>query len=279
MERKKTTRQLPDISGTLLVFGGVYSNLQALEALQQNAKELKIPSTNIICTGDIAGYCAQPEECFQLVENWGIAAIAGNVEIKLREEENNCGCNFSEGGRCNIFSKNWYAFAASKMTEQRKDWLLSLPDFLSFQFGLHKCFVLHGSQANTAEYIFKSSPWELKQHSFKAADADVILAGHSGLPFAQQQENKLWLNSGALGMPANDAGTHVWYALLWLNDKGELCYSFEKLDYDYKKAAALMLDNELPAAYAQTLQNGLWDNCEILPEEEAGKQGKEIVMD
>ena len=42
-------------TGRLLVFGGPYSNVQALETLKSIAEQLRIPANNIICTGDIVG--------------------------------------------------------------------------------------------------------------------------------------------------------------------------------------------------------------------------------
>ena len=48
------------------------------------------------------------------------------------------------------------------------------------------------------------------------------------------------------------------------------------LSYENKIAAAAMLENGLPQSYAQTLETGIWDNCEILPEEETAQQGKAL---
>ena len=62
---------LGKISGKTLLFGGVYSNLQALEALKQIAEKENINPENCFCTGDIVGYCAQPEETVQLFKLWG----------------------------------------------------------------------------------------------------------------------------------------------------------------------------------------------------------------
>ena len=56
--------------GKLLLFGGVYSNLQALEKLIAIAEEEGIPAENCICTGDITGYCAQPEETIATFRKW-----------------------------------------------------------------------------------------------------------------------------------------------------------------------------------------------------------------
>ena len=38
-----------------------------------------------------------------------------------------------------------------------------------------------------------------------------------------------------------------------------------------------MLKNGFPASYAKTLQTGLWDNMEILPEREKAQRGKDTL--
>ncbi|MGB3468398.1 MAG: metallophosphoesterase family protein, partial [Cyclobacteriaceae bacterium] len=74
-------KNIGKIQGKMLVFGGVYSNLQALNALKKVAEEEEISTCNILCTGDMVGYCAQPDECLRSIREWGIHSIAGNVEL------------------------------------------------------------------------------------------------------------------------------------------------------------------------------------------------------
>lgn len=260
----------------ILVFGGVYSNLQALEALQKVAEKEGILPQNIICTGDIVGYCAQPSECLDAIEKWGIHAIQGNVEENLLSGNDDCGCNFRGGGRCDMFSRQWFPYASSKMTEQNLAYLKTLPQFLDFQYFDKKIKVLHGSINHISEFIFKSTDWAIKADNFTKTQADVILAGHCGLPFVDEKDDKIWLNAGVIGMPANDGETSVWYLILD-NTEGALFYAFHRLDYDFTTAHALMLENKLPSSYAQTLLNGIWDNCEILPEIESREQGKPLI--
>ena len=62
----------------LLVFGGPYSNLQATEAIRAEAERLAIPTGNVICTGDVIAYAADPEPASVLIRDWGIAVVAGN---------------------------------------------------------------------------------------------------------------------------------------------------------------------------------------------------------
>ena len=45
-------------------------------------------------------------------------------------------------------------------------------------------------------------------------DADIVLAGHSGVPLAQQVKQQWWLNAGVIGMPANDGDPRTWFMVL-----------------------------------------------------------------
>lgn len=272
----KNIKNIEKKTGKLLIFGGVYSNLQALQKMQNIAKELEIPAENIICTGDVVGYCAQPEECLQSIKDWGIHCIAGNVELQLAAEEIECGCNFSDGSRCDGFSKMWYPYAQNRISEDSLEWMQNLPEFIRFKYNDLKCAVLHGSFFNTSEFIFQSTPWEVKQRNFEGLEADVIIAGHCGIPFQSKnvEENKYWINAGVIGMPANDGSTAVWYLTI---DPNEF-YQFHHFEYDFEIAAQKMEQNGLPNEYAQTLRTGLWDNCEILPKAETALQGQAISL-
>ena len=270
----KTTKDIGTVEGPVLVFGGVYSNLQALEQLMEIAKAKGIAPSNIICTGDIVGYCAQPEECLQRIRDWGIHSILGNVEIQLRDGEDDCGCNFDDGSRCDLFSRQWYPYAKKQLSASSLAYLHQLPDHIIFQYAAKKTSVVHGSFFKTAGYIFQSTAWEEKEQNFVAADSSIILGGHCGLPFNDTQNEYYWLNAGVIGMPANDGTTRVWYMVL--NDEGGFSYEHHAFEYDHQKANELMLQHQLPPQYAATLLSGLWDNCEILPEPETAAQGARL---
>lgn len=278
MEKVKTTKNIGRLEGKLLVFGGIYSNFQSLEKMYAIASEMGIPNSNIICTGDVVGYCAQPEEVIQKVKGWGIHSIAGNVEIQLREGEEDCGCDFTDGSRCDNFSKQWYPFAQQQLSKDSTNWMQPLPDFIRFQYGKREALVVHGSWFGTSEFVFKSTPWSSKKLNFTQTDTDLILAGHCGLPFNDENDEKLWLNPGVIGMPANDGSPHVWYMILDLKPDGDVVYEHHSFSYNHDLASDLMNEKGLTPEYAKTLKTGLWDNCEILPESETQAQGKPILL-
>lgn len=273
---KKITN-IETLTGKVLLFGGVYSNLQAIEALIAIAKSEGIPPENCICTGDIIGYCAQPEETIQTFKDWNARSIVGNVEIQLRDDEADCGCDFTEGSRCDGFSQQWYPYAKSKLSKTSLDYLQTLPDHITFNYGNQKVSVVHGSYFNVSEFIFKSTDWAIKLPNFEALQSDIIIAGHSGLPFINEEKDKLWINPGVIGMPANDGSPEVWFTVL--DDSLEpLHVNFRKLDYNHTLTNKLMLNGLLPESYAKTIVSGIWDNMEILPEAEKQQQGKPIKL-
>jgi predicted phosphodiesterase len=264
-------------SGKMLFFGGVYSNLQALQSLIKLAENEGIPPENCICNGDIIGYCGQPQETLDIFKDWGAHSILGNVEIQLRDDQEDCGCDFTTGSRCDGFSEIWYAFAKANLHTTTKQYFKSLPDHIIFEYAGKKIGVVHGSYNHVSQFVFKSTNWKEKQSSLDALQADVIIAGHSGLPFADQKDDQTWLNPGVIGMPANDGKSTTWAMIL--DDAQDFAYQHLPLSYDYETAVDQMKKNALPMEYALTLKTGLWDNMEILPAAEKEQQGKEIALD
>jgi predicted phosphodiesterase len=273
----KTITDLGTLTGKVLLFGGVYSNLQALEALKAVAEKHNIPAENCISTGDIVGYCAQPEETVQLLKLWKANSILGNVEVQLIEGGDDCGCDFTKGSRCDGFSKLWYPYAQSLLTESSISHLKTFTDHITFQYANKKVTVVHGSYSNISEFIFKSTDWTIKAPNFITTDSDVIIAGHCGLPFNHAEDDKLWLNPGVIGMPANDGSPKVWYAIMD-DSNNELKFKHHNLDYNYKLTNSLMKNDLLPEEYARTIVTGIWDNTEILPAVESGLQGFGITL-
>lgn len=268
----KKIKNIGKLSGKVLLFGGVYSNLQALDKLKSIAETQNIPPENCICTGDIVGYCAQPEETVQLFKLWGAQSIAGNVEIQLSQGAEDCGCDFRKGSRCDGFSQMWYPYAKSKLSKNSLEFMATLPDHITFEYAGKRVMVVHGSYTNTSEFIFKSTPWETKQPNFSVDNSDVIIAGHCGLPFHHQHEELLWLNPGVIGMPANDGTSSVWYTILG-DKKDSFNFKHHFFEYNHKLTSKLMQNILLPEEYARTIITGIWDNTEILPAVESGWQG------
>jgi hypothetical protein len=155
-------RNLGTLTGPVLIFGGAYSNFDALQSLRAEADRLGIPASNVICCGDTPGYCAEPEECLDLLEDWGCPAIAGNVETNLVNGTDDCGCGFGDGSRCDMFAKLWYTYAAKTVSERNLAFMAKLPDVLRFEYAGKKVMVLHGSPDHQSEFVWRSTDADKK---------------------------------------------------------------------------------------------------------------------
>ena len=60
----------------IAVLGDIHANLDALEVVLADARALGV--NEYICTGDIVGYNACPNECCKIVRDLGCAVVQGN---------------------------------------------------------------------------------------------------------------------------------------------------------------------------------------------------------
>jgi predicted phosphodiesterase len=265
------------IDGPMLVFGGPYSNLQATRAVLAEAARRGIPPARILCTGDVVAYGADAAACCDLVMASGIAVLAGNCEEQLAEAAEDCGCGFEEGTACDLLSRSWYAHANAQVTPAQRDWMRGLPKriVLALPDG-RRLAVLHGGAMETSRFLFASAPGDVLADEIAATGCDGVIAGHCGLPFARRVGDGLWLNAGAVGMPADDGTPRVWFSVLTPGAEG-LRIEILPLDYDHAAAAAAMRAARLPEGYAAALSTGLWPSCDVLPPAERARRGQPLA--
>ena len=262
---------------SLLIFGGTYGNYTATKALFDEAKKLHIPPSRMICTGDSIAYIGQPLKTAQFLkaQNPPIVMIQGNCEESLVEGLDDCGCGFEENMLCSTLSNEWFAFCKSELDKSTIAWFDSLPKQFSFTFADKKCLVVHGSPHSINEFVFESETTKI-QTLLSQSDYDYIIGGHSGLPFTTTHENKVWHNSGALGLPANDGENTVHYSLL-VCEGDTVTFHHQTLQYDYKIEQEIMSAKGLSEHYQNTLVTGLWPSTDILPEAEKKRTGKALL--
>ena len=260
--------------GPVMVVGGPYSNLRATNAAREVSERLGIAPPNVICTGDVVAYCAGPEETARAIADWGCHVIQGNCEQQLAAGADNCACNFEEGSACDLLAKGWYPYAASRISNEMRAWMGALPTTLRFRLAGLEFRVVHGGTDAISRWVFASER-EIVAEECGWAGADVVIAGHCGLPFITRSGNATWFNAGVIGMPANDGTSDVWYGLITPEDH-DVVLSTHRLAYDHQGAAAAMRRSGHANGYARTLITGLWPSLDILPPRERAETGTRL---
>jgi hypothetical protein len=266
---------LGGISGPLLVFGGPYSNLQALQAMREEAERLSIPPENCICTGDIVAYCAQAKASVDFIRDWGIHCLMGNCEESFARSAADCGCGFEAGTSCDLLSTQWFQFANQQLEPVHREWFASLPRSIQFDFNGISAQVVHGSVSSINQFIFSSTDQRIFRSEFALSHASLIIGGHCGLPFTKVIDKKTWHNSGAIGMPANDGTTRTWFSVLRIEDE-KLRIDTRPLVYDHQQSFTQMQKADMENSYAEALLSGLWPSMDVLPETEKKQRGKAL---
>jgi len=266
-----------EIDGPLLAFGGVCSNLQALEAMLAFAARRGVDPAQMVCTGDIVAYGADGDACLDLIQSAGIMTIAGNCERQLALAEADCGCGFAPGSVGDDLAQRWFAHACGQADPARRAFMGGLPDFLEIAINGLRLRVIHGGVSQINRFIFASTPERIKARELDAAGVDGVIAGHCGLPFTQSVGGRLWHNPGSLGLPANDGSPRVWCSILSAGSQPRTLHiEHVALEYDHGAAARQMRGAALPEDYARALETGLWPDCGVLPAIEARAAGKAL---
>lgn len=258
---------LGTLEGTVVLYGGPYSNLQASLALLSYCADHHIPASHRICTGDIVAYGGEPKATWSLMRTTGGAIVAGNCERNLAEDAEDCGCGFGEDTTCDLLSRAWYSFAQRELPAEAKDWMAGLPDMITFTYGGKRCAVIHGGVSDISRFIWPSSDESVFVEEVSLIEAeigkvDIVFAGHCGIAFQRQIGDTLWVNAGAIGLPPHDGRPETRFAVM----EGETIL-IERLSYNARPAISAMTRAGLTQGYQETLATGIWPSEDVLPTE------------
>ena len=248
--------------GPVVLFGGPYSNLQALRALAG-----VVGDGPAICTGDVVAYGADPAATVALIRKSGWPVVAGNCERQIADGADDCGCGFGKDSACDLLSRGWYRHALGECDAQVRDWMARLPTIGTFVQDGRRYAAIHGGATAINRFLWPSSDSDDFRTEIEAVEArtgpvDGVVAGHCGIAFQRRIGRHHWINAGAIGLPPHDGRPETRYAVL---DRGEVV--IHRLSYDYQAARARMEAAGLNQGYHDTLTTGIWPSEDVLPAE------------
>ena len=260
---------VPDLGAeaVVAVFGGVYSNHLALAAAIADARCRGADA--LICLGDLGAFGPHPDRVFPLLWDADIPVVRGNYDDSIARGLDDCQCGYTDP-RDNHFARLSYRYTAENTGARERQWMATLPAEIRFRLGELRVLACHGSPRRVNEFLWESAtPTHFLAHLARSFDADVILGTHTGIHWTRRFGPRGWyVNAGALGRPANDGRTEVWYALLRAPN-GELEVEFVPVRYDHRGLAEEMRREGLPEEFVETILTGWWTTClEILPARE-----------
>jgi diadenosine tetraphosphatase ApaH/serine/threonine PP2A family protein phosphatase len=257
-----------ELNGTLAFLGGVYSNHLALRAVLADARARSAEA--VFCLGDLGGFGPNPGKIYPILDEFGVRTLAGNYDISLAARLSDCGCGYTHPAD-NAFAQRSYDYTNRRTSDCERSWLERLPSEIRFRREGRDYLLCHGSPRRVNEFLWESA----SSNAFLArlareAGADHILCAHTGIYWQRElPEGRRIVNVGAIGRPANDGRTEIWYALL---HAGSHAPEFIPVAYNHESLASEMEEESLPSEFVETIRTGWWTTClEILPAKERGR--------
>ena len=283
------------------LFGGVYNTHLALAAAIHDAQSRGCQQ--LFCLGDLGAFGPHPDKVFPLLIDNHVQTMQGNYDNSIGNDLPDCQCGYTDPAD-NYYARLSYQYTYKNTSPQWRPWLAALPKQIRFELSQElpsancelpienqaapaplsnsqsaignrqsrSVLCCHGSPRKTNEFLWESTtPTHLLEKFADDYNADVIVATHTGLPWTRRlSNNRLFVNCGVLGRPANDGTTRVGYTILDAGDPGIAAYI--PLDYDHEALAAEMKSHEIPAPFIETILTGWWTTClEILPTKERAR--------
>jgi hypothetical protein len=260
---------VPNLSRYCL-FGGVYNNHLALAALFDHAAARG--ATRFLCLGDLGGFGPSPNKVLPLLRAHDVTVLQGNYDHSVGYGLTDCGCGYTDP-RDNHYAQLSYDYTLARTSDEFRAFQRALPEAIGETWAGKKVRLAHGSPRQVNEFLWESaSPDAFLARLLDQARADVLFVTHTGIPWQRRlADGRQVVNVGAIGRPANDGTTGVWYALVTIDESSASPLSTELvgLPYDHERLAAEMRAEHLPPEFVETILTGWWTTClEILPTRE-----------
>lgn len=228
----------------------IHGNIHALEAVIEDINRQGVDS--IMCNGDLVGYGPFPNEVISLVRNLKIPSVMGNYDDTIGNMKFICGCDYKDEKAMELGQKS-IIWTQQNTSEASKEFLRNLSATLRIESGGKKLLAVHGSPLKINEYIFENVQDEYAKELLDSAETDILVCGHTHIPFSKKAGKGYIINAGSVGKPKHgkpDAS----YVILAINE--EVRVEVRYVPYNYEAVARAIEEQGLPVEFAEMLRTG-----------------------
>jgi predicted phosphodiesterase len=173
------------------VLADIHGNLHALRAVLAETERQGVDRH--LVAGDLVGYGGEPNECVEVVAGLDGVCVAGNHDLialgRLSDE------------RCIQLARDSLAWTRSVLSEDARAYLDGLPLRASVAGGVE---VAHGSLTDPAEYVTDGRRAREQLDTVAADGANVLILGHTHLPWAFAKGDGTRAARGAVRLDAGE---------------------------------------------------------------------------
>lgn len=234
----------------IAVMSDIHGNALALEAVLKDIAGRSVDM--VFCLGDLVGYGAYPNEVIELIRKNHIPTIMGNYDDGVGYERSECGCAYKDERSIELGHRS-LAWMKEHVTLENKTYLRGLLQRLEFTMYNKKVLLVHGSPRKINEYLFEDRPDDSILRLFSSENVDLLICGHTHLPYTKNLQGKYLINTGSVGKP-KDGNPGAGYMILTLTEN-IVNTEIIRVAYDVEAMAKAIEATELPHEFADALRN------------------------
>lgn len=228
-----------DPGTTLACVSDVHANLPALEACLDHARDRDVDG--VLFAGDLVGKGPQPGSVVDRFVDLDGPAIRGNVDRVVLEADSDP----DDGGP---------AWTAAQLSPDQRDVLEDLPATWRGEVAGRDVLMVHGSPLGDTDFVFPSLTGRALESKLDGADPDVLVCGHTHLPFQRTIDGVHVVNCGSAGLPY-DGDPRPSYVTLTLGPEA-VAASVHRFEYDVERVVEAVEEADAPLAPAATYRTG-----------------------
>lgn len=230
------------VPARVLVLSDVHCNVTALERVLDDAGSFDAA----ICAGDVVGYGPNPAECVDAIAKHEFRCVMGNHDHAIVG---------GDTSHLNVYATAAISIQQTLLKPGQRRWLGELKSSISLEEGGLRMVVYHGSPSDPLwEYIRPMEALYRAEGFFKTTGADLLILGHTHIPFFHRFGDRVILNPGSVGQP-RDGDPRASYMLVDVDD-GSIEVTHRRIEYDIDKVASRIIRLGIPELLATRLFAG-----------------------
>lgn len=225
----------------IAIVSDIHGNFDALSALPRDYDQLWV-------LGDLVNYGPEPKAVLDFVRSNATIVLQGNHDYAVgRHEDPRCSPPYKPLAEATM------AFTDRVLSANEKEYLAALPKSLRHLMENADFLLCH---ATPADALFGYRPAESQDWDSDLVkyECDVLLAGHTHVPFQRTVKNRLVANPGSVGQ-TKTGSPEARYAI-WQNGNLELRSYQYRIERTVKKIEKMGLRPEITAELQHILLTG-----------------------
>lgn len=233
------------------VLSDIHGNLAALRAVLDDVHRLRPDMT--VCAGDLVVYGPFPNECVNLVRSNKITTVTGNRDWAVGRRQST-EAYAVPARRDRAAETAIYEWTTRVVTEPNRLFLSALPRRLRLHLGRLELLLVHGTIRSPFEYVRPDDDPAAFAELAELSKADIVVGGHTHVPFRREVGETLFLNAGSVGWP-KDGRPDAGYVLIDVSGR-DVRVEFRRVAYPVEETIAAIHRFDLPDALGRALAFG-----------------------